>query len=159
VRLHEQYTHSPLSFGRILIPTPGGELLPLDRLAHVRMAERPAVVSREWGRRRAVIACNPETEDTAGFVAESRKRVNAEVKLPPGYRIEWGGSFESLQRFQSRMAIVVPLALACIFVLLYLSFHSLTDAVRVFLGVPFAVVGGVAALVARDIPFSVSAGV
>src|SRR5439155_8068764 len=130
-----------------------------DRLAEVRMAERPATISREWGRRRTVISCNPGTDDVAGFVTEARRRVNAEVKLPPGYRVEWGGSFESLQRFQNRMAIVVPLALACILVLLYVSFHSVADAARVFLGVPFAVVGGVAALAIRDIPFSVSAGV
>ena len=123
------------------------------------MTEQPATISREWGRRRTVMACNPATEDVAGFVAEARKRVEERVKLPPGYRVEWGGSFENLQRFQSRMVIVVPLALLSIFVLLYLSFHSLTDAARVFLGVPFAAVGGVVALVVRDLPFSVSAGV
>jgi len=69
-----------------------------------------------------------------------------------------GGSFENLQRFQDRMTWVVPLALACVFVLLYLAFGNLLDAAKVFLGVPFAVVGGVAALAARDLPFSVSAG-
>jgi cobalt-zinc-cadmium resistance protein CzcA len=159
VRLAGEYATGPRALGRVLIPTPGGEFLPLDRLADVRMSERPAVVSREWGRRRTVIACEPRTDDVAGFVAEARRRVAAEVKLPPGYRVEWSGSFENLERFQRRMAVVVPLALASIFVLLYLSFHSLADAARVFLGVPFAVVGGVAALVARDIPFSVSAGV
>lgn len=159
VRLGEEYTRNPRAFGRILIPAPGGGLLPLDRLASVRMVEKPATISREWGRRRTVIACNPGTEDIAGYVAEARKRVDAEVKLPPGYRVEWGGSFENLQRFQNRMAIVVPLALACILILLYLTFHSAADAARVFLGVPFAVVGGVAAMVLCDLPFSVSAGV
>lgn len=159
VRLAEDYTTDPHAFGRILIPAPGGELLPLDRLASVRMTEMPATISREWGRRRTVISCNPGTDDVAGFVAEARRRVNAEVKLPPGYRVEWGGSFESLQRFENRMAIVVPLALVCIFVLLYITFHNLADAARVFLGVPFAVVGGVAAMVFRELPFSVSAGV
>jgi len=159
VRLSEDFTKNPRSFARILIPAPGGELLPLDRLASVRMVEKPATISREWYRRRTVISCNPGTEDVAGFVAEARRRVEAEVKLPPGYRVEWGGSFENLQRFKQRMAIVVPLALACILVLLYITFHSVLDAARVFLGVPFAVVGGVAALVLRDLPFSVSAGV
>jgi cobalt-zinc-cadmium resistance protein CzcA len=159
IRLADEYAASPRALARILIPTPGGELLPLDRLADVRMGERPASISREWGRRRTAVECNPATEDVAGFVAEARRRVNAEVKLPPGYRVEWGGSFENLRRFQERMAVVVPLALACIFVLLYVTFHNLTDAARVFLGVPFAVVGGVAALVLRDLPFSVSAGV
>ena len=159
IRLGDEYTASPRAFARILIPTPNGELLPLDRLADVRMAERPATVSREWGRRRTVIACNPNTEDVAGFVNEARARVAERVALPPGYRVEWGGSFENLQRFKQRMLVVVPLALASIFVLLYLTFHSLADAARVFLGVPFAVVGGVVALVARDLPFSVSAGV
>ncbi len=159
VRLGEQYVTSPRALSRILIPAPGGELLPLDRLADVRMTERPATISREWGRRRAVISCNPETEDVAGFVAEARRRVAEEVRLPSGYRVEWGGSFENLRRFQERMLVVVPLALACIWVLLYMTFHSLLDAARVFLGVPFAVVGGVAAMALRDLPFSVSAGV
>jgi cobalt-zinc-cadmium resistance protein CzcA len=159
VRLGEKYANSPRALGRILIQTPAGEELPLDRLADVRLAERPATISREWGRRRAVVECNPPTEDVAGFVAEAQRRVKDEVKLPPGYRIEWGGTFENLQRFQERMAVVVPLALVSIFVLLYLAFGNLADAARVFLGVPFAVVGGVVALVARDLPFSVSAGV
>src|SRR6185312_4345028 len=114
VRLGEEYAKDPRAFGRILITAPGGELLPLDRLASVRMAEMPATISREWSRRRTVISCNPGTDDVAGFVNEARRRVNAEVKIPPGYRVEWGGSFESLQRFDNRMAIVVPLALACI---------------------------------------------
>ncbi|HEY2910133.1 MAG TPA: CusA/CzcA family heavy metal efflux RND transporter, partial [Gemmataceae bacterium] len=113
VRLGEEYAKNPRAFGRILIPAPGGELLPLDRLASVRMAEMPATISREWSRRRTVISCNPGTDDVAGFVNEARRRVNAEVKIPPGYRVEWGGSFESLQRFENRMAIVVPLALVC----------------------------------------------
>jgi cobalt-zinc-cadmium resistance protein CzcA len=159
VRLADEYASSPQAFSRILIPAPGGELLPLDRLADVRLTERPATISREWGRRRAVISCTPGTDDVAGFVTEARRRVNAEVPMPPGYRVEWGGSFESLERFQQRMLIVVPLALVSIWVLLYMSFQNFVDAARVFLGVPFAVVGGVVALVLRDIPFSVSAGV
>ena len=159
VRLGDEYVKNPRAFGNILIPTPGGEFLPLERLASVRMVEKPATISREWGRRRTAISCNPGTEDVAGYVREARRRVDAEVKLPPGYRVEWGGSFENLQRFQNRMAIVVPLALACILMLLYLTFHSVADAARVFLGVPFAVVGGIAAMYLRDLPFSVSAGV
>jgi len=92
VRLGEKYASSPRALGRLLIPTPAGEKLPLDRLADVRLAERPATISREWGRRRAVVECNPATEDVAGFVTEARRRVKDEVKLPPGYRVEWAAA-------------------------------------------------------------------
>jgi len=136
-----------------------GKLLPLNRLAEVRLTEKPVTISREWGKRRVAISCNPDTEDVAGFVEEARRRVREQVKLLPGYRVEWGGSFESLQRFQERMWILVPVSLFLIFFLLYLSFGSFLDAGRVFPGRAVRVVGGVAAFVARDLPFSVSAGV
>ena len=159
VRLVPEESATPFLLSRIQVPISTGELLPLERLAKVRLTECPATISREWGKRRAVIACNPKVEDLAGFVAEARSRVQREVKLPAEYRIEWGGNYEALERFQQRMLIVVPFSLVSIFVLLYLAFHSLVDALRVFLGVPFAVVGGIVALVVRDLPFSVSAGV
>jgi cobalt-zinc-cadmium resistance protein CzcA len=94
------------------------------------------------------------------FVAEARKKVAEKVILPPGrYRVEWGGQFENLQRAQRRLMIVVPLALAGIFALLYMTYRNAIDAIRVFTGVPFAWVGGILALWIRDMPFSISAAV
>ena len=94
------------------------------------------------------------------FVAEAQQKVAEQVQLPPGrYRVEWGGQFENLQRAQQRLMIVVPLALALIFGLLYLTYRNVIDALRVFTGVPFAWVGGIFALWLRDMPFSISAAV
>ncbi len=97
--------------------------------------------------------------DVGSFVDELRTRIAAQISLPPGYYIRYGGQFENLERAQKRLMIVVPLALGLIFGLLYLTYHRLLDAARVFTGVPFAAVGGVLALWLRDLPFSISAAV
>ncbi len=93
------------------------------------------------------------------FAADVRKSIEREVKLPSGYYIRYGGQFENLQRAQQRLLIVVPVALALIFALLYFTYGRVLDAARIFTGVPFAAVGGIVALWLRDIPFSISAGV
>src|ERR671936_571959 len=115
---------------------------------------------REAGQRRIVVQCNVRGRDLGSFVAEAQARVAEEVQLPSGrYHLEWGGQFENLERARTRLLLVVPLALALIFGLLYLTYHNVADALRVFTGVPFAWVGGVFALWLRDMPFSISAGV
>jgi cobalt-zinc-cadmium resistance protein CzcA len=94
------------------------------------------------------------------FVAEAQQKVAQKVQLPAGrYRVEWGGQFENLQRAQTRLMIVVPVALVMIFALLYMTYRNVVDSIRVFTGVPFAWVGGVIALWMRDMPFSISAAV
>ena len=106
------------------------------------------------------VSANVRDRDMGSFVAEAQEKVATQVTLPPGrYRIEWGGQFENLQRAQQRLLIVVPLALALIFGLLYMTYQNVVDAVRVFTGVPFAWVGGIFALWIRDMPFSISAAV
>ena len=97
--------------------------------------------------------------DVGSFVADVRKSIEREVKLPSGYYVRYGGQFENLQRAQQRLLVVVPVALALIFTLLYFTYGRVLDAARVFTGVPFAAVGGIVALWLRDIPFSISAGV
>jgi cobalt-zinc-cadmium resistance protein CzcA len=108
-----------------------------------------------------VVQVNVRGRDVGSFVDEAQKKVNALVHLPPGgrYRVEWGGQFENMQRARDRLMIVVPAVLAMIFVLLYVTYRRILDAVRVFTGVPFAAVGGVAALWLRGMPFSISAAV
>jgi cobalt-zinc-cadmium resistance protein CzcA len=160
VRLPEEYRTSAEAVKSLLIATPAGERIPLARLAHVEVVEGPTTISRDWGQRRISVTANVRERDLGSFVAEAQRKIAAEVALPPGrYRLEYGGQFENLERGQRRLLLVVPLALALIFLLLYLTYHNVLDALRVFTGIPFAWVGGIFALWLRDMPFSISAGV
>jgi cobalt-zinc-cadmium resistance protein CzcA len=160
VRLPEKHRASPKAIGDMLLATPAGERIPLSRLASVELTEGPSTITREWGQRRVTITCNVRDRDVGGFVAEARQKVDEQIQLPPGrYHLEWGGQFEHLQSARRRLWIVVPLALALIFMLLYFTYNNVIDALRVFTGIPFAWVGGIFALWLRDMPLSVSAGV
>jgi cobalt-zinc-cadmium resistance protein CzcA len=151
---------SPEAVGNIVITAPSGERLPLSRLADVRVVEGPGRIMREAGQRRIVVQCNVRGRDLGSFVDEAQRRVAEKVELPPGrYHLEWGGQFENLRRARLRLLIVVPLALALIKVLLYLTYRRFSDVLMVFTAVPFACVGGVLALWLRGLPFSISAGV
>ena len=160
LRLPEKVRASPKAIGAILVTTPSGERIPLARLATIETVEGPSTIKREWNQRRITVSANVRGRDMGRFVAEARQNVAQGVQLPPGrYHIEWGGQFEHLQRARQRLSIVVPLALALIFGLLYMTYHNVIDALRVFTGVPFAWVGGIFALWVRDMPFSISAAV
>ncbi|WP_437193627.1 efflux RND transporter permease subunit [Planctomicrobium sp. SH527] len=160
VRLPEQFRESPQSIGNMLISTPVGERIPLSRLASIEIAEGPSTITREWGQRRITITANVRGRDLGSFVAEAQDKIARQVSLPSArYRVEYGGQFENLQRAQTRLMIVVPLALVLIFILLYMTYHNIVDTLRVFTGIPFAWVGGIFALWLRDMPFSISAGI
>jgi cobalt-zinc-cadmium resistance protein CzcA len=161
VRLPEQFRSSPEAVGAMLVSTASGEQVPLSRLASVEILEGPAEISREWGQRRVTVQCNVVGRDIESFITAAQQQVADKVQLPPGgrYRIEWGGQFENFQRARRRLMIIVPLAFLLIVALLRLTFSSLRDVALVFTAVPFACVGGVAALCLRDMPFSISAGV
>ncbi len=143
----------------ILIHSPSGALIPLGQLASVTVSEGPAQISREMGQRRIVIECNVTGRDLGGFVAEAQEKIDAAVKLPPGYLITWGGQFENQQRAMKRFSIVVPITIAAIFLLLFSSFNSVKQAVLIILNIPFALIGGIIALVVGDFNLSVSASV
>jgi cobalt-zinc-cadmium resistance protein CzcA len=160
VRLPEEFRSSPQAIGAMLISTPAGERIPLSRLASVEIVEGPSTITREWGQRRITITANVRGRDLGSFVAEARQRIGSDVALPSArYRVEFGGQFENLQRAQTRLMIVVPVALVLIFGLLYMTYHNVVDTLRVFTGIPFAWVGGIFALWLRDMPFSISAGI
>jgi cobalt-zinc-cadmium resistance protein CzcA len=133
--------------------------VPLSAVASVELASGPNQISRENGKRRIVVTANVRDRDLGSFVAEAQQAVAAKVKLQPGYWITWGGQFEQLVSATKRLTIVVPVALLLVFLLLFMSFNSLADALLVFSGVPLALTGGIAALLLRDIPLSISAGV
>ena len=160
VRLPEAWRKNPEAIGAIQIPAANGELIPLSRVADIKLLETPSTITREWGQRRIAITCNVRGRDLGSFVAEAQKKIQAEVVLPPGrYHVSYGGQFEQLERAETRLLIVVPLALLLIFLLLYATYGNLLDSLRVLTGVPFAWVGGIFALWLRDMPFSISAGI
>lgn len=159
VRLPEELRTDLAAIGNLPIALANGGSVPLAEIADISLAPGPNQVSRENGKRRAVITANVRERDLGSFVAELRETVASEVELPTGYYVEYGGTFEQLQSAATRLQIVVPLVLLLIFGLLFTLFRSVKDAAIVFSGVPLALTGGVAALALRDIPMSISAGV
>jgi len=159
VRLPDRQRTDPKALAATLIPTASGPVLPLERVAKVSLAEGPSTINREWGRRRTTVQANVRGRDVAGYVAEAKAKIGAQVTLPAGYTVEWGGQFENMERANRKLMVVVPLALGLIFVLLFFSLGSLRDVLIVATGIPFGAIGGVLALWARDLPFTVSAGI
>ncbi len=159
VRLEPSFRDDLDKLATVLVRAPGGERIPLGRLAQIREVSGPTTIQREWGKRRVVVQANVRGRDLGGFVSEVQDKLAAEVDLPDGYYLRFGGQFENLERARDRLLIVVPVALALILGLLFVTYRRWLDAGRVFLGVPFAMVGGVLALHLRGLPFSISAAV
>jgi cobalt-zinc-cadmium resistance protein CzcA len=159
VRLTPESRGSARQFENLLVSAPGGQMIPLAQLADLRNEEGPLEVSRENGQRRISIEANVRGRDIGGFVAEAQQRVRESVKLPPGYLMTWGGLWEHLDTGRARLMAAVPATFCLIFLLLFVTFHSARLAALVFTGIPFAVTGGVLALLARGMPFSMSAGI
>jgi len=159
VRLPDRQRADPEALAATLIPTATGAVLPLSRVATNVETEGPASINREWARRRVTVQVNVRGRDVAGFVAEARQKIGAQVKLPESYSMEWGGQFENMERANKKLMFVVPMALGLILVLLYFSLKSLRDVFIVATGIPLGAVGGVLALWLRDMPFTVSSGI
>jgi cobalt-zinc-cadmium resistance protein CzcA len=148
------------AIGQILFAGVGGERVSLAKIATIATVEGPAQISREKGMRRVAAEVNIRGRDLGGFVAEAKEKLTQlESDLPSGYFLEYGGQFENQQRAMRRLSVVVPLALALVFVLLYMALGSFRDSLLVVLNLPFALVGGVLAISAIGMPLSVSAAV
>jgi cobalt-zinc-cadmium resistance protein CzcA len=145
--------------GALPVRAPGGERVPLGRVARIRLAPAAEAISHENGERRIVVQSNVRGRDVGSFVAEAQDAIAAAVTLPAGYYVTWGGQFENQQRATRRLALVVPLSLAIIFVLLFVTFGRVRQAALVILNVPFALVGGIAALWIRGLTLNLSASV
>lgn len=159
VRFPDHIRNDVQAIRDLLVEIPGGTGVPLSSVAHIDHVTAPAQISREEGRRRVVVQLNVRGRDLGSFVAEAQQRIKERVKFGEGYYVTWGGQFENLQRASSRLMIVVPVALALIFVLLFTTFGSAKQALLIFTGVPLAITGGIVALSMRGLPFSISAGV
>ena len=144
---------------QIPVEATGGRPVPLGELADIRVEESPPSIEHENSRRRTFVSANVRGRDVASFVAEAQRRITAEVQLPAGYSIEWGGDFENLLSASRRLLLITPVVLGLIALLLYTSFKSLRLATLIFCAVPVAASGGIAALALRGMPFSIAAGV
>ncbi len=159
VRLAPQFRSDAASIGRILVAAPDGSDVPLAQLANIVETTGPVQLARDNGEGRTVIQMNVRGSDLGTVVETLKKRVADNVKLPPGYRLEYGGTYAKLQSGRARLMLVVPITFAVIFLLLFVTFGSLKQALLVFTGIPFAVTGGILALWIRGLAFSISAGV
>jgi len=159
VRLDETYRSDPLAVRKLRVPTSTGERVPITHLVDIREVQGPSTITREWQKRRVVVQANVADRDLGGFVDEARRRIAEDVDLPTGSFVRFGGQFEHLERAARRLAVIVPVALGAVLFLLYLSTRSIRDALIIATGAPFAAFGGVLALWARDMPFTISAGV
>lgn len=159
VRGEERQRASAADLARVPIVLPGGGTVELSQVADVRVEDGPIQVIREDGQRFATVLTNVRGRDLVGFVDDAKAIVASKVNIPRGYTLVWGGQFENQQRASARLALVVPIALAMIFLLLYLTFNSVRQAVLVFCNVPFATIGGVVGLWASGEFLSVPASV
>lgn len=159
LRFPTSLSDNPEKFGELLISAPDGARIPLKQLARVRTEEGPAQISRENGSRRIVVECNVTGRDIGSFVASAQKALDAGVKLPAGYYLDWGGQFENQQRAMARLAVILPICLALIFILLFSTFNSIRQAFLIILNIPFALIGGIVALFLRGLPLSVSGAI
>jgi cobalt-zinc-cadmium resistance protein CzcA len=177
VRLPEALRSDVEAIGRLPVPLPAAAaeprlvkvgmadavqqraFVPLAEVATVAVEEGPNMINRENGKRRVVVTANVRGRDLGSFVDEAQARIDGQVEPPAGYWISWGGQFEQLMSASARLRVVVPLALLSIFILLFVTFDSVGDALLVYTGVPLALTGGVAALALRGIPLSISAAV
>lgn len=143
----------------MLVDLPSGGKIPLSQLADITITEGAAKISRDDTKRRIVVGINVRNRDLQSVVDDIKARIDAEIRLPVGYTVTYGGQFENLQSARSRLLVAVPIALALIFILLFFAFNSIKEALLVYSAIPLAAIGGVWLLWIRDMPFSISAGI
>ena len=159
VRLPETIRKDVEGLKHLPVTLPNGDYVPLEEVATLDIAPAPAQISRENGKRRIVVTANVRGRDLGSFVTEVKSAVQEKADIPPGYWLDYGGTFEQLESASQRLSIVVPITLLMILAMLIIAFSSLKDALIVFSGVPLALTGGVILLYLRDMPLSISAGV
>jgi cobalt-zinc-cadmium resistance protein CzcA len=159
LRMAEPYRDAVDDVSNLAIPVPSGGILPLSAIAKIEVRQGAARVAREGGGRMVAVKANLLGRDQGGFVAEAMETVKAQVKLPPGYTMTWGGQFENQQRANKRLKVILPLSAGMIFILLFWAFRSMRKALLVILMVPFTLIGGLAGLGLAGLHLSVSAAV
>jgi len=159
LRFPESMRADATAIGNLTLTGPAGERVPVSAVARISEVQGAEAINHEMAERRLVVQTNVRGRDMGGFVSEAQGEVAARVELPPGYHIEWGGQFENQQRAMQRLMLVIPLSLAIIFLLLFVTFGKIRQAGLVIMNVPFALVGGIAALWLRQLNLNLSASV
>lgn len=159
LRLAENSRQDISNLKTLYVTLPSGSQIPLEQVADIDYEPGPMQISRENGKRRIVVGFNVRGRDVESVVEEIRKKLDANLELPAGYYVTYGGQFENLVEASARLSVAVPIALALIFILLYFTFRSVKQSLLIFTAIPFSAIGGVFALWLRDMPFSISAGV
>ncbi|MCE9613922.1 MAG: CusA/CzcA family heavy metal efflux RND transporter [Lentisphaerae bacterium] len=159
VRMHDDLRKDMAIIKKLPLRTSDGGMISIGEVADFRVEERVNAIAREFAQRRAAVMVNLRGRDVESFVLEAQARVKADIDLPPGYSIEFGGQFKNLQDARARLAVIVPVALIIIFILIFIAFGSIHQTLLVYTGIPLAVTGGILALWARGMPFSISAGI
>jgi len=159
VRMSEQLRSDDEQIKKLPVRVGQNGLIPLGKLVEFKTLKAVEPIRRDDGQRRAALMVNLKVRDVEGFVREAERRIKEQVRLPENYIIEFGGQFKNLQEARTRLAVVVPSALALIFVLIFFAFSSLRQALLVYSGIPLAVTGGILALWLRGMPFSITAAV
>ena len=159
IKYDDEYKKDINSVKNILVSSSTGLKLPLSELADVEIKEGYSEISRDDSKRRILIQCNVRERDIQSFIADLKSSINANIEMPPGYSIDYGGQFKNLESARNRLLIAVPAALFFIFALLFAAFNSVKQGLLVFSGIPFAIAGGIFSLLIRGMPFSISAGV
>ncbi len=159
VRLSDKYRYDIDNVRNLLVPVPGGGIVPLSELADVEYTKGPAKISLDNTHRRVVVCVNVRNRDLESVVKDIQQILDNNLQLPAGYYVEYGGQFENLRNARKRLLLAVPIALALIFIFLHFAFHSLKDAIMVYSAIPLSVIGGILMLWIRGMPFSISAAV
>ncbi|WP_339902256.1 CusA/CzcA family heavy metal efflux RND transporter [uncultured Cyclobacterium sp.] len=159
IRFDENHRRSIEDLRTLYIDLPDGTQVPIKEVADINYVPGPMQISRDNTFRRTYVGVNTRGRDVESVVTDIQEKLDAELDLPPGYYITYGGEFENLQRAKGRLMIVVPIALFLIFVLLYFALQSFSQSIMIYMAIPLAAIGGVIALWMRDMPFSISAGV
>ena len=159
VRLEEESRRDIEDIRNLFVSLPNGQQIPMQEVARIEYRNGPMQISREDAKRRIVLGVNARNRDTESLVNEIQETLEANLDLPPGYYITYGGQFENLEAAKERLSIAVPVALALIIILLFVTFKSMKQALLIFTAIPLSAIGGIYALWLRDMPFSISAGV
>ena len=159
IRFPEAFRKTPEDIGNLLVPTQNGSKVPIKEIADISQKTGPCLIFRDENERFATLKFSVRGRDMGSTIAEAQEKVDAKVKVKRGYHLAWQGDFENQQRAERRLTQVVPVSLGLIFLLLFVMFGNFKDAALVFLNVPFAIVGGIAALLITGTNFSISAGI
>ena len=159
VKAQNQSPNELSNVEHILVKTPSGQQIPITQFANIHLIHGPNQIQREDAKRRITVAFNVEGRDVQSIVHELQDKADAQVVLPSGYYVHYGGAFENIEAAKRRLVIAVPVALLLIFILLYFAFNSIKQGILIYTAIPLSAIGGIFFLAWRDMPFSISASI